>query len=173
MEAYGDGLATTRLFQCALAADKAADFSGGVVDKKDYQSVLFDLCFGDMTGTFDTTDHWCIYLEHSDSGADSGFAVVTDTAHVLGTFADITLGLWLDINSGAKVTACQNLARRFGYCGPKRYCRVRFDKLNSGPNILIGISATAHGARYAGDSGGNVLPTHYSGNETATTVSAT
>ncbi|RKQ70128.1 hypothetical protein [Oceanibaculum indicum] len=113
--------------------------TSSVVDRQGYDAVEFAFSYGAITATAAT---FTATIQHSDSATAASFTSVADV-DLLGTEAAAGLG------QGARVDgSTENVTRRVGYIGAKRYVRARVVSTATA-GTPVGINALLGHPRHA------------------------
>lgn len=112
------------------AMSGTTDITGETIDRQGYDSVLFAI----LTDAISASSlNALLIIQHSDTTTDGDFAAVDD-ADLIGLESDTTF-----------TNASDTVAKKIGYKGTKRYCRMKLDiTANNGTDVVAGVAVLGH-----------------------------
>ena len=127
-----------------------ADVNGGIVDRKDFESIDHVALIGLSADTLSGSVLIDVLLQHGDVANMSDAAVVTDANHVRGTMDDLATGRVARIDAPAE----DETFHEIGYRGPKRYTRLVLDLTGTHTNgTPVALSCEKGHPRFRGGAG--------------------
>jgi hypothetical protein len=136
-----------------------ADVTGATVDTRGYQSLTFNISFGEISSV-SFASYWTIRMMHTDASAlgagPSDYANV-EGSHVIGSGMSLAHVLTSGILFSVDGSSLSGTVTAYGYRGDKRYVRLMIEE--EGNLSTLGIAATArlgHGSNWPATGGVDV-----------------
>lgn len=135
-----------KLEQSLDPAVVTADAAAAGFDRLNFRAALLLATIGESGDTLSGSVLIDVELQHSDALA-SGYAAVTDAAHINGTMDNLATGRVARIDAAAEDDVIVSIE----YHGPKRYVRLNINLTGTHTNgTPIGVLSMGHHPRYIG-----------------------